>query len=108
MKNYRIRRLAMVLAVTGFLGAAIGIFGGKMFRSAEAEPAPATPAAKPTADSSKPTLHDWPMFGGTPARNFVNEVDTGIPITWSGVTGKEKNIKWSAQLGSKPYGGPII
>ena len=48
------------------------------------------------------------MFGRTPARNFVNPVDTGIPITWSVDAGREKNIKWSAQLGSKAYGGPIV
>ncbi len=41
-------------------------------------------------------------------RDFVNDVDTGIPITWNGTPGREKNIKWSAQLGSKAYGGPII
>ena len=96
MKNHRIQRLIGALVLTGLLGVAVAAFP-----TAEAEPAPAPP-------SSKPTLHAWPMFGGTPARNFVNEVDTGIPITWSTAPGKEKNIKWSAKLGGKAYGGPII
>ncbi len=108
MKNNRIRRFASVLAVAGLTGGAFAFFGAMPFHTAEAEPAPAAPAPKATAVSSKPTLTSWPMFGGTPARNMVNEVDTGIPITWNSTPGSEKNIKWSADLGSKAYGGPIV
>jgi PQQ-like domain len=61
-----------------------------------------------SADAGQNQMHAWPMFGGTPARNMVNEIDKDIPITWSGAAGKEKNIKWSADLGSKAYGGPTI
>ena len=106
MKNHRIRGLVGILAVAGFVGA-IGVFGG-LANKTVAESPPSTPAPKPAADASGSTLHAWPMFGRTPARNFVDPVDTGIPITWSAPPGREKNIKWSAQLGSKAYGGPIV
>ena len=36
---------------------------------------------------------DWPMWGGTPARNMVSDA-TGLPTTWDVKTGK--NIKWVA------------
>lgn len=51
---------------------------------------------------------DAPMFGGTPQRNMVNLVDKNIPVTWSVKEGKQKNIKWSVDLGTKAYGGPVI
>jgi outer membrane protein assembly factor BamB len=64
--------------------------------TAIAAPAPAAPS------------HDWPMFGGTPARNMVNLMDKNMPTEWSIAEGKEKNIKWMARLGNKAYGGPVI
>ncbi len=51
--------------------------------------------------------HTWPMFGGTVHRNLVSET-TGLPATWSVAEGKTKNIKWSAKLGNKALGGPIV
>jgi outer membrane protein assembly factor BamB len=51
---------------------------------------------------------DWPMFGGTPARNMVNPVAKNVPDEWTAEEGKQKNIKWVAALGSKAYGGPVI
>ena len=51
----------------------------------------------------------WPMLGGSPARNFVNLVEKGIASTWTlNKDGTGKYVKWSVQLGSKAYGGPII
>ena len=50
----------------------------------------------------------WPMFGGTPQRNLANTTETGIAETWSVKKGKEKNIKWSAKLGNKALGGPMV
>src|SRR5947209_3419988 len=47
------------------------------------------------------------MFGGTPQRNMVNAGATGLPVTWSVEEGS-KDVKWSADLGSKAYGGPVI
>ena len=66
----------------------------------EAEEAPA-PAVKAGARS-------WPMYGGTVHRNLAAAEETGLPDTWSTQEGKTKNIKWSAKLGDKALGGPIV
>jgi outer membrane protein assembly factor BamB len=50
----------------------------------------------------------WPMFGGSLQRNLVNLVEKDIATEWSTTEGEQKNIKWSAKLGSKAYGGPVI
>jgi outer membrane protein assembly factor BamB len=52
--------------------------------------------------------HSWPLFGGSVARNLVNLVEHDLPTEWSAEPGKEKNIKWSVDLGSKAYGGPVV
>ena len=52
--------------------------------------------------------HGWTMLGGTVGRNFVNTFERNIPSEWSIESGSEKHIKWSVDLGSKAYGGPII
>ena len=52
-------------------------------------------------------LTAWAMFGGTPTRNLVNTADKA-PTEWVVDEGKQKNIKWVAQLGNKCYGGPIV
>ncbi len=49
---------------------------------------------------------DWPMYGGDLSRDLVNLKAKGIPTTWD--TAKGENILWSADLGSKAYGGPIV
>ena len=48
---------------------------------------------------------DWPMWGGTPARNMVSEMK-GLPTQWDVKTGK--NVKWVAELGSQSYGNPVV
>jgi len=45
------------------------------------------------------------MFGGTLSRNMVSE-DKGLPTKWDPDSGL--NIKWSAELGSQTYAGPVI
>ena len=50
----------------------------------------------------------WPLFGGSVQRNFVNLVDKNIPTEFSVTDGAFKNIKWSVDLGTKAYGGPVI
>jgi len=55
-----------------------------------------------------PKLCNWPMYGGSEERNLVNARDENIPVSWSNQPGNEKNIKWSVQLGSKAYGGPVV
>jgi outer membrane protein assembly factor BamB len=51
---------------------------------------------------------DWPMFGGTPARNLVNTVEKGLPTDWSVEEGKLQNIKWQTATGGKSYGGIVV
>jgi outer membrane protein assembly factor BamB len=48
---------------------------------------------------------DWPMWGGTPARNMVSSM-TGAPTEWDVKSGK--NVKWVAELGSQSYGNPTV
>jgi outer membrane protein assembly factor BamB len=50
----------------------------------------------------------WPLFGGSVSRNLVNLVEKDIPTDWDVTPGKQKNVKWAVNLGSKAYGGPII
>lgn len=47
---------------------------------------------------------DWPMWGGTPARNQVSAA-TNLPAAWD--TNAGTNIKWTAALGSTSYGNPV-
>lgn len=49
---------------------------------------------------------DWPMFGGNASRNLANTTEKGIPSTFDVDSGE--NILWSAELGSKAYGGPVV
>jgi outer membrane protein assembly factor BamB len=58
-----------------------------------------TGLASPAADG------DWPMWGGTPARNMVSDA-TGLPAEWDTETGT--NVKWVAALGSTSYGNPAV
>src|SRR6059058_3001461 len=48
---------------------------------------------------------DWTMFGGTPIRNMVNN-QKNPPTEWD--VEKGTNIKWTAELGSKSYAGPVV
>lgn len=56
-------------------------------------------------DAAPAKRGDWPMWGGSPDRNFVSD-ETGIPATWNMKTGE--NIKWVAPLGSQTYGNPVV
>ncbi len=50
---------------------------------------------------------DHVMFGGTSQRNMVNTTAKNLPTKWS-VDEDSKDVKWSADLGSKAYGGPVM
>src|SRR5262245_36427323 len=54
----------------------------------------------------KAAAGDWPLYGGTLQRNFVNTRERNIPEKWSAEDGT--NVKWFADLGSKAYGGPVV
>jgi outer membrane protein assembly factor BamB len=56
------------------------------------------------ADAAKG--ESWNMFGGTLERNMVNTFEKNVPIEWNVET--KQNIKWSAELGSRAYGGPVV
>ncbi|HZV05627.1 MAG TPA: PQQ-binding-like beta-propeller repeat protein [Gemmataceae bacterium] len=56
----------------------------------------------------KAGARSWPMFGGSVQRNLAAPDETGLPNTWSVEEGKTKYVKWSAKLGSKALGGPIV
>ena len=45
------------------------------------------------------------MYGGTPARNMAADA-THLPSRWDPATGL--NVKWTADLGSQSYGGPVV
>jgi outer membrane protein assembly factor BamB len=51
---------------------------------------------------------DWPMFGGSPARNMVNPFGGRVPTTWSVEENKFKNVKLVIDLGTKAHGGPVV
>jgi outer membrane protein assembly factor BamB len=64
-----------------------------------------SPDASSSSDKDE-TKNDWPMYGGDLSRDLVNLAAKGIPTTWDAEKGA--NIKWSVDLGSKAYGGPIV
>src|SRR5207248_954119 len=49
---------------------------------------------------------DWPMLGGTPARNMANLADRDAPASFD--PGSGKGVLWTAHLGSKVHGGPVV
>ena len=65
-------------------------------------------AARAAAAKDAGDGHSWPLFGGTVARNLVNTVEVGLPTTWDARADGGQNVKWSTELGSKAYGGPVI
>jgi outer membrane protein assembly factor BamB len=69
---------------------------------------PTTAVEEENAAPSPKGASSWPMLGGTVHRNLANAKITGLPDNWSIQEGKTKNIKWSAKLGSKALGGPIV
>ncbi|MCC7034541.1 MAG: PQQ-binding-like beta-propeller repeat protein [Acidobacteria bacterium] len=58
-----------------------------------------------TAGAAVTLSADWPMWGGTPARNMVSTM-AGAPTVWDVKTGR--NVKWVAELGSQSYGNPTV
>jgi outer membrane protein assembly factor BamB len=79
----------------------------------------AVPAGAAPVPKEPPAPADWPMFGGTPARNMANSREklekfpTGAP-KWEdadkdAVAKWEKEwVLWKAELGSRTYGSPVV
>jgi outer membrane protein assembly factor BamB len=55
-----------------------------------------------------PAEHSWPMFGGSPGRNMINAFEQGIPDDWCVEEGKRKNVRWTAELGDRTIGSPVV
>jgi outer membrane protein assembly factor BamB len=94
-----LRRTAAALLAVTVVAVAMYLYSG------------GNPAITPNpveAGAPKSGKYDWPMFGGTAHRNMANENAKGLPTAWSVEEGEVKNVKWSADLGSKAYGGPIV
>jgi len=62
-------------------------------------------AALLTAAAAADDETETAMYGNTPSRNMVSD-ETGLPTEWDVKTGK--NVKWSADLGSQAYAGPVV
>ena len=63
----------------------------------------AAPEKRPASEADTPD--NVTMFGGTPDRNMASD-EKGIPADWD--IDSEKNILWSADLGSQTYAGPAV
>src|SRR5688572_14264315 len=54
---------------------------------------------------------DWLMWGRTPDRVMISP-EKNPPMAWEikgvGDATADKNIKWSAELGSQSYGNPVV
>jgi outer membrane protein assembly factor BamB len=92
----------IVLPAAALLAASALLFGPAFSRQAAAPP-----EAK-AASAAKGDVHDWPMFGGTVRRNFVNTTEKNLPETWSLKKNKEKNVKWKAALGTEAFSGITV
>ncbi len=93
--------VAALLALAGPAGR-----GAAATLAADPPPPVATAgAAAPPAPPATSAAIDRAMYGGTPARNMVSD-ETHLPGRWDPATGL--NVKWTADLGSQSYGGPVV
>jgi outer membrane protein assembly factor BamB len=72
-------------------------------------PTPVNPPA-PVPATRPAEVIGWPMWGRTPNRNMVSpEKDPPVDWNWDADDPtKNKNIKWTVELGSKSYGNPCV
>src|SRR6185437_8171747 len=67
---------------------------------------PPTEISPPSSSSiPHPNLEQWPMWGRTPSRNMIGS-GAAVPLQWDLKTGV--NIKWTATLGSRSHGEPVV
>jgi outer membrane protein assembly factor BamB len=74
-------------------------------RAETRQAASAAAAARPAPAPAPAAAAVLAMYGGTPARNMVAD-ETHLPSRWDPATGL--NVKWTADLGSQSYGGPVV
>jgi len=67
--------------------------------------APTATAA--TAAAAPLPGEDWPLWGGDASRNMVS-YETGLPTEFSMSRKKQRNVKWTAKLGSQTFGNPVV
>ncbi len=100
-----------ILIVGGLAVAAIA--GAVVFFQKPAGPLASADLAAQEATPTPPK-GDHTMFGGTPGRNFINLVDTGLSAEFPASADDPKvhvlgkRVKWQEHLGSRAYGGPIV
>jgi RNA polymerase sigma factor (sigma-70 family) len=92
----------LVLAVV-VLSTAAGVIGYRAW-SGEREFA-SSARQQPPRIPAKAVASDWPMWGRDATRNMVS-AEKNPPAAWNVATGK--NIKWTAQLGSRSLGNPVV
>ena len=95
------RRWLSVAATAGVFSLVLGVLAFQRGKST-------LPGGADLTAAEKEAARNWSVWGGTVQRNLVNLVEKDIASDWSNKKGKEKNILWSAELGSKAYGGPIF
>jgi outer membrane protein assembly factor BamB len=100
MESQRVLRRWVAAFITG--GILTTIAGVIIYQAYSGE------AALDKPDDKAAAGNEWPLFGGTLARNLVNLKEKNIPTQADITKAKEGNIKWSQDLGSKAYGGPVI
>src|SRR5213080_1356398 len=96
MTSYPALRRCLVAGVS-LSAVAVAVALGALAR----RPAEPDPVEQPKAGT-------WPMWGGTLSRNMVNALDTNILAKWNVTGDKMENVLWTADLGSKAYGGPVV
>jgi outer membrane protein assembly factor BamB len=117
----RSRRWTWLLAVPLLLTAACSNQVPAPVPDEKPTPPPHTQGSPPAADKpialarnearapeAEKSGASWPMYGGTIYRNLANAIEKNIAADWSIQKNKEKNVKWSARLGTMAYGGPVI
>jgi outer membrane protein assembly factor BamB len=101
MKSYpALRRWLAVAGTVLVFALVLGILAS----SARSPKMAADRSAAENGEGARPL----PMWGGGLSRNMVNTFEKNVLTEWSVEEGQEKNLKWSADLGSKAYGGPVI
>ncbi len=101
----RLRRWLSVVGTVTVFGMVVGLLS---LQGRDTGAAPGEGKDKDAPPAPKEGRREWPVWGGTVQRNLVNLFERDVPIAWNTKKGQEKNIKWSVDLGSKAYGGPIV
>jgi outer membrane protein assembly factor BamB len=116
-----VTQLAMIFKPSVAAAVAAALLAAGSLQPLPAAP-PAAPAAAPAAASAQAGKAAAPaqagqatapasgsavqgMYGGSPSRNMVSAA-THLPSRWDPATGL--NVKWTANLGSQSYGGPLV